>query len=102
MDYIRDVVISLSSTRNKAAKFGRDIFNYEKRIAEITPDLANLQNPITTYNAVSLAELKLTTSTVSLTVFFCSFANKKKCFRFPFMTFCKRCTRKSAFQKIQK
>ncbi|XP_048525943.1 protein gone early isoform X2 [Dendroctonus ponderosae] len=64
MDYIRDVVISLSSTRNKAAKFGRDIFNYEKRIAEITPDLANLQNPITTYNAVSLAELKLTTSTI--------------------------------------
>ncbi|CAG9770513.1 unnamed protein product [Ceutorhynchus assimilis] len=63
-DYIKDVVISLSSTKNNAVKFGKDIFNYEKRLAEITPDLVSLQDPITTYNAVSMAELKHTTSTI--------------------------------------
>ncbi|KAL1516794.1 hypothetical protein ABEB36_000651 [Hypothenemus hampei] len=63
MDYIRDVVISLSSTKNEAGKFAKDIFNYEKRLAEINPERVQLQNPIKTYNAISLSELKQTTST---------------------------------------
>nr|CAH7760420.1 unnamed protein product [Callosobruchus chinensis] len=37
-EYIRDVVIYMSTARNDATKFGNDIFSYEKRIAEITPD----------------------------------------------------------------
>ncbi|KAG5881500.1 hypothetical protein JTB14_001644 [Gonioctena quinquepunctata] len=59
-EYIRDVVIYMSTARNEATKFGTDMFYYEKRIAEITPDTISLQNPITTYNAISLSELKQT------------------------------------------
>ncbi|XP_066139998.1 protein gone early [Euwallacea fornicatus] len=63
MGYIRDVVISLSSSRNEAAKFAKDIFNYEKRIAEVTPDAALLCNPIKR-NSTALEHLKITTSTI--------------------------------------
>ncbi|CAG9821764.1 unnamed protein product [Phaedon cochleariae] len=59
-EYIRDIVIYLGSPRNEATKFGTDMFFYEKRIAEITPDRISLRNPITTYNAISLQELKQT------------------------------------------
>ncbi|KAJ8949296.1 hypothetical protein NQ318_006721, partial [Aromia moschata] len=58
--YIRDVIIDLNNAANEATKFGTDMFSYEKRIAEVTPDRNTLQNPIHTYNAVSLSELKLT------------------------------------------
>nr|XP_023011571.1 protein gone early [Leptinotarsa decemlineata] len=61
-EYIRDVVIYMSTARNEATKFGTDMFFYEKRIAEITPDTMSLQNPITTYNAISLSELRDTNS----------------------------------------
>ncbi|CAH1968446.1 unnamed protein product [Acanthoscelides obtectus] len=50
----------MSSARNEATKFGNDIFSYEKRIAEITPDRVMLQNPITTYNIISISELRET------------------------------------------
>ncbi|KAJ8977685.1 hypothetical protein NQ317_000449 [Molorchus minor] len=58
--YIRDVVIYLSTAANDATKFGTDIFSYEQRIAEITPNTSSLLNPILTYNAISLSELKET------------------------------------------
>nr|CAH7760421.1 unnamed protein product [Callosobruchus chinensis] len=50
----------MSTARNDATKFGNDIFSYEKRIAEITPDRVTLQNPIATYNMISLSELRET------------------------------------------
>lgn len=56
--YIRDVVIHLSTTKTEASKFAEDMFSYEKRLAEITPDRASLRHPITTYNAFTLSELK--------------------------------------------
>ncbi|XP_018570152.1 protein gone early [Anoplophora glabripennis] len=61
-EYIRDVIIHLSSTaRNEATKFGTDMFSYEKRIAEVTPNTIDLQNPVAMYNSVSISELKETT-----------------------------------------
>lgn len=61
-EYIRDVIIHLSNTaRNEATKFGTDMFSYEKRIAEVTPNTINLQNPVAMYNTISLSELKDTT-----------------------------------------
>ncbi|KAJ8924797.1 hypothetical protein NQ315_000950, partial [Exocentrus adspersus] len=64
-EYIRDVIIYLSSTaRNEATKFGTDMFSYEKRIAEITPSRIHLQNPVLMYNAISISELGLTASSV--------------------------------------
>ncbi|VEN42156.1 unnamed protein product, partial [Callosobruchus maculatus] len=59
-EYIRDVIIYMSTARNEATKFGNDIFSYEKRIAEITPDRVTMQNPIATYNMISLSELRET------------------------------------------
>ncbi|KAJ8937633.1 hypothetical protein NQ314_011773, partial [Rhamnusium bicolor] len=59
-EYISDVIRYLSTARNEATKFGTDMFSYEKRIAEITPDSISQQNPITTYNSVSISELKET------------------------------------------
>ncbi|XP_060534596.1 protein gone early isoform X2 [Cylas formicarius] len=59
-EYIRDVIIYLSSTTNEASKFGQDMYSYERRIAEITPSLVTLQNPVVTYNAISISELKAT------------------------------------------
>ncbi|XP_050300559.1 protein gone early [Anthonomus grandis grandis] len=64
ISYIRDVVISLSSTQSEAAKFAKDMFNYEKRLAEVYPDRISLQNPVTTNSAISIFELKETTSTI--------------------------------------
>lgn len=63
---VRDAVIYLTATKTEAEKFGNDIFYYEKRIAEITPDPVSLQNPINTNNFIRLSELKETVRTVSL------------------------------------
>lgn len=59
-EFIRDVLIYLGAPRAEAAKFATDMFSYEKRIAEITPPHYTLQNPIATYNVISLSELKET------------------------------------------
>lgn len=59
-EFIRDVLIYLGAARTEATKFATDLFSYEKRIAEITPHRYELLNPITTYNAISLSELKQT------------------------------------------
>ncbi|XP_049819342.1 protein gone early [Aethina tumida] len=65
-ELIRDVIIPLNTASNEATKFGIDMFSYEKRIAEITPDPVILRNPIHTYNVRTLSELK---ETVQLPLF---------------------------------
>lgn len=70
---IQDVVINLSATRAQAEKFGNDIFYYEKRIAEVTPNRYELLNPVHTYNAIKVSELKVTAASVSFRVW--SFAH---------------------------
>lgn len=42
------------------------MFFYEKRIAEITSDKIELQNPVQTYNIVKISELKIIASSVSI------------------------------------
>lgn len=52
-------------TTTEAKKFAEDMFNYEKRIAEITPQSHTLLNPVHTYNSVKISELKITAASVS-------------------------------------
>ena len=67
VQFISDVVINFSATKEEADRFGRDLYNYEKRIAEITPDSAGFQNPIQTYNLRTIRELSETVPQVLLT-----------------------------------
>lgn len=50
-------MINFGASAVDANKFGTDLFSYEKRIAEITPNLETLQNPISIYNTRRLSEL---------------------------------------------
>lgn len=63
---IRDVVMNMDALSSEAKKFGGDIFFYEKRIAEITPDLSVLSNPINTYNPMRVSDLKVAAATLPL------------------------------------
>lgn len=57
MQYIKDVVIDLSATASDAARFGRDIYNYEKRIAEVTPEAVVLQDVTRTRKTFKVSQL---------------------------------------------
>lgn len=63
---LKDIVMLLRATSSEAIKFSNDIFYYEKRIAEITPESTLLQDPIYTYNPISVSELKITAASVSV------------------------------------
>ncbi|XP_025829538.1 protein gone early-like isoform X2 [Agrilus planipennis] len=64
--FIRDIIINLSVTKTDAEKFSTDMFYYEKRIAEITPNSFELMNMVNTYNLVKLSELHYTLSMLPL------------------------------------
>lgn len=63
---IRDIVINLGAPKANAETFGNDVFFYEQRIAEMTPETSDLLDPIHSYNPIHLSELKLTSSTLPL------------------------------------
>lgn len=67
---MQDIVLKLKASSTDASKFSTDTFYYEKRIAEITPESIHLQDPINTSNTISVSELKLTASSVSLSCFY--------------------------------
>lgn len=55
----------LGATSTDASSFAEEMFHFEKRIAEITPSLDELQDPATTYNRVTLDALKSYAQSVS-------------------------------------
>ncbi|GLV32218.1 gone early [Carabus blaptoides fortunei] len=63
---LKDIVVLLRATSSEAIKFSTDIFYYEKRLAEITPESTLLQDPIYTYNPISVSELKITAASLPL------------------------------------
>lgn len=63
---IKDITILMGVTSSEALKFSTDIFFYEKRIAEITPDSQFQQDPVKTYNPITVSELKITAASVSI------------------------------------
>ena len=63
---MKDSAQLFGSPSPEAAKFAIDIFNFEKRIAEITPDISYLNNPVKVNNKmkVTLSLLKFLSATV--------------------------------------
>lgn len=64
--YLKDVVQLLGATSNDAASFSEDMFFFEKRLAEVTPDVSDLR-PLQAANKLSLADLRNLAQSVSKT-----------------------------------
>ena len=56
---MKDSAQLFGAPSNEAHKFAVDIFNFEKRIAEITPDLDYLANPIKVNNKMKVGDMLL-------------------------------------------
>lgn len=64
--YLKDVVRLLGATKADANEFAENMFHFEKRIAEITPTIEELQDPLATYNRLNISRLKEVASSVSV------------------------------------
>ena len=53
---MKDSAQLFGSPSPEAAKFAIDIFNFEKRIAEITPDISYLNDPVKVNNKMKVKE----------------------------------------------
>jgi hypothetical protein len=62
--HLRDAVSNLGATSTAADRFSDETFHFEKRIAEITPSLADLQDP-TRATIVTVKMLKILAPSVS-------------------------------------
>ena len=51
---MKDSAQLFGSPSPEAAKFSIDIFNFEKRIAEITPDICYLNDPVRVNNEMKV------------------------------------------------
>lgn len=56
--FMKDSAQLFGSPSPEAAKFSIDIFNFEKRIAEITPDISYLNDPVKVNNKMKVKELR--------------------------------------------
>ena len=56
---MKDSAQLFGSPSPEAAKFAIDIFNFEKRIAEITPDISYLNDPVKVNNKMKVKQIKL-------------------------------------------
>ncbi|XP_066995595.1 endothelin-converting enzyme 2 [Anabrus simplex] len=66
MNYVRDVVLQLGATSSDAQAFSQDLFFFQKRIAEMTPDPEELQNPVATNRRVTITNLTVTARSIPL------------------------------------
>lgn len=62
--FAKDVAQLLGATSYQGGSFAVDMLNFEKRLAEITPDPSNVTDPITSLYKLSVAELKGMSNTV--------------------------------------
>ena len=58
---MKDSAQLFGSPSPEAAKFAIDIFNFEKRIAEITPDIGYLNDPVKVNNKMQVHKYSLWT-----------------------------------------
>ena len=63
--FVKDVIQILGSPSNQAEQMATEIFSFEKRIAEITPDPLGLRDPVQALNKVTVGQLRSQSSTVS-------------------------------------
>ncbi|CAG2053435.1 unnamed protein product, partial [Timema podura] len=64
--YLKDAVQKLGATSTEAATFSEEIYHFEKRIAEVTPEWSALQNPLTSYTKISIGEFENKASSIPL------------------------------------
>lgn len=55
--YLKDVAQTMGATSTDAVNFSEDMFSYEKRLAEVMPDVRKSE-PFSTYNKRTVGELK--------------------------------------------
>jgi hypothetical protein len=75
--FAKDVVQLLGSLSYTGSQFAVEIFNFEKRIAEITPDPRDLLDPVIHSHRITVSDLKSMSNTVSC--FNCFFLCKLYC-----------------------
>lgn len=63
--HVKDMVQILGANSVNAQQFASELFNYEKRIAEISPNPESLLDPVETFQKVTVYELKGMSSTVT-------------------------------------
>ncbi len=63
--YLEDTAKELGAQGPDAKLFAHDIYHLEERIAAFTPPREDVENPVTTYNRISLRSLKTIASSVS-------------------------------------
>nr|CAD7396102.1 unnamed protein product [Timema poppensis] len=64
--YLKDAVQKLGATSTEAATFSEEMYHFEKRIAEVTPEWSALQNPLTSYTKISIGEFENKASSIPL------------------------------------
>lgn len=62
--FLKDTAQTLGATSSNAEAYSEEIFAYEKRIAEILPDM-NDKEPFSAYNKMSIGDLKNLAPSVS-------------------------------------
>ena len=62
--YLKDSAQLLGAASPEAHKFSIDMFNFEKRLAEITPEESFLNNPVKTNNRMTVKDLHTTSMNV--------------------------------------
>lgn len=63
-DFIKNIVQELGAKVLDASKFAEDIFHYERRLAEITPDFGELRNTSANYKIMTVDELSRLSTTI--------------------------------------
>ncbi len=55
----------LGATSDAALKFAEDVFEYEKRIARVTPEPGNLTDPVANFHKIQVSHLRAKSNTVT-------------------------------------
>lgn len=56
--FLKDAVQLLGATSLEATKFAEEVFHFEKRIAELTPNTEDILNPIKSIQIMNVADLQ--------------------------------------------
>lgn len=56
--FLKDAVQLLGATSLEATKFAEEVFHFEKRIAELTPNTEDIINPVKSVQILNVADLQ--------------------------------------------
>lgn len=56
--FLKDAVQLLGATSLEATKFAEEVFHFEKRIAELTPNTEDIINPVKSIQILNVADLQ--------------------------------------------